>query len=480
MNKESEEILNQKKLENNINIQDMNPLSKEIIINQPTMNISFIGEKEKGKTTLVQSLSLKLSNRIKGEKEPERIREKEKNISQKIGYINAKIYKCIKCPEPECYISYNSEIEKELKCKICGNILQLIRHISLIDNPELNIKLVMLLNNNIISDGALLLVSAEDTQIIKDNNIDNNENIIYDNSNLKNIIIIQNKIDLVMKKNNLAKEQYKQIKKYAYNKKAQNSPIIPISAQLNFNLDILTQYLTSIPIPKRDLISSPKFNIIHSYPFNHSLYESTTINKNFTLFGILSKGILKLGDTIEILPGICIKVNNKEIKASPIYGKITMLQSEKNLLDYLIPGGLGNIGLMLGLDITLENDSLEGNILSLSEKGGNIFTKIGVKCHFLRKMIKIETKNFGQHLEYVTDIKLREIFLLNFNFCAVGGYVINIKGNNKDEIYFELKKPICIEISDKLIISRKIGNFWRIIGWGEVISDGEEEENFIN
>ena len=172
------------------------------------------------------------------------------------------------------------------------------------------------------------------------------------------------------------------------------------------------------------------------------------INKNFTLYGILSKGVLKLEDNIAILPGICIRVNSNETKTYPIYGRITMLQSEKNLMDYIIPGGMGNLGIFWGLDFNLENDNLEGNILSLVEKEGNIFTKLGVKCHLLRKLINIENKSFGKHLEYVTDIRKGELLLLNFDFNTVGGHVINVKGNNKDEIYFDLKKPMCVEISN--------------------------------
>jgi translation initiation factor 2 gamma subunit (eIF-2gamma) len=67
--------------------------------------------------------------------------------------------------------------------------------------------------------------------------------------------------------------------------------------------------------------------------------------------------------------------------------------------------------------------------------------------------------------------------LLNINFISVGGDIISIKWNNYDEIYFELRKPVCLEISEKIAISRKIGTTWRIIGWGEVISDGEENIN---
>ena len=461
MKKESQELLKSKSRINypnliNLNIQEMTPITKEIIISQSTINIALIGDKKKGKTTLVQSLSEQIPTKIKAEKEPERNREREKNISQQIGYINIKLYKCIKCSEPECYKSYNSEIEKELKCKNCGNKLELLRHISFIDNPELNIRMNMLLNGLTISDGALLFVAANEKLNIKEE--DNKENF------QENIVM----------KNNLAKQQYPQIKKFAKSKNAENSLIIPISAQLKYNLDVLIQYLISLPIPKRDLISPPKYHILHSYHFYNFFDESTVLNKNGTLYGILQKGLLKLGDDIEILPGICVKINNKEIRHCPIYGKITILQNEKNLVDYVIQGGITNIGLLLESDY-FKNNKLEGNVLGLQEKVGNVFYKIGVKCHFLRKLINIEKKEIGHYLEYVTDIKKGEVLLLNINFIGVGADIISIKGNNKDEINFQLRKPICIEISDKIIISRKMGSSWRIIGWGEVISDGEED-----
>jgi translation initiation factor 2 subunit 3 len=275
-------------------------------------------------------------------------------------------------------------------------------------------------------------------------------------------------------KNNKAKEQYTQIKKFAKNKNVQNSLIIPISAMLKFNLDVLIQYLTSIPIPKRDIISPPKFNIIHSYHFPHFFDDSTMLNKTGTLYGILQKGIFKLGDNVEILPGICLKIKNKEIRHCPIYGKITILQNEKNLSNYIIPGGLVNIGVQIDSEVC-KNNKLEGCVMNLQEKGGNVYYKIGVKCHLLRKLIKIEKKEIGHNLEYVTDLKKGEVVLLNINFISVGGYIISIKGNNSDEICIELKRPICLEISDKIIISRKMGSIWRIIGWGEVISNGEDD-----
>lgn len=53
---------------------------------------------------------------------------------------------------------------------------------------------------------------------------------------LKHILILQNKIDLV--KEGQAKEQYEQITKFVQGTVAEGAPIIPISAQLKYNIEV--------------------------------------------------------------------------------------------------------------------------------------------------------------------------------------------------------------------------------------------------
>ena len=53
---------------------------------------------------------------------------------------------------------------------------------------------------------------------------------------LKQILILQNKIDLV--KESQAKEQYEEITKFVQGTVAEGAPIIPISAQLKYNIDV--------------------------------------------------------------------------------------------------------------------------------------------------------------------------------------------------------------------------------------------------
>lgn len=59
---------------------------------------------------------------------------------------------------------------------------------------------------------------------------------------LKHIIILQNKIDLV--KEGQAKEQHEQIVKFVQGTVAEGAPIIPISAQLKYNIEVIFWHWT--------------------------------------------------------------------------------------------------------------------------------------------------------------------------------------------------------------------------------------------
>ena len=67
---------------------------------------------------------------------------------------------------------------------------------------------------------------------------------------LDNIIILQNKIDLVTETD--AVGQHKQIKQFVKGTVAENAPIVPISAQLEHNVDLVCHHIVkNIPVPVR-------------------------------------------------------------------------------------------------------------------------------------------------------------------------------------------------------------------------------------
>lgn len=107
---------------------------------------------------------------------------------------------------------------------------------------------------------------------------------------LRHIIILQNKIDLV--KENQAKEQYDQIIKFVQGTVAEKAPVIPISAQLKYNIEAICEYLVKkVPIPLRDFTCKPKLIIIRSFDVNKPGCEVDDL-KGGVAGGSILKGVL--------------------------------------------------------------------------------------------------------------------------------------------------------------------------------------------
>jgi len=56
-------------------------------------------------------------------------------------------------------------------------------------------------------------------------------------------------------------------------------------------------------------------------------------------------GVLKLGDEIEIRPGVVTKDSEGRMHNKPIFSRIVSLFAEQNTLRFAVPGGL--IGILL-------------------------------------------------------------------------------------------------------------------------------------
>ena len=434
----------------------ISPLTPEIMSRQATINIGTIGHVAHGKTTLVHCISGIQTTKHKV--------EKERNITMYLGYANAKLYKCPKCPDLEAYRAYGADKEDKPKCEKCGEYLELLRHISFVDCPGHDILIKTMLNGASVMDAALLLIAAN----CKCPQPQTREHLVaVQNMDLKNIIIVQNKIDLI--KEEEAKKNYQQIKTFVKGTKATNSPIIPISAQLEYNIDAVIRYLCDLPIPKRDFISPPKFIIIRSFDINKPGTEYDKL-KGGVVRGTLIRGILRVGDIIEIRPGELIKDNNGKYKVKPLYSRIISLEANQtNDLLYAVPGGLIGVGLKLDPYLTRKN-RLVGSILGYPGKLPNIYTSIIVETHLMVRYVGLKEKD--KNTSYIDEIKFKEELLISIGSNSISSIVNDISGDNKDIVKFSLSQPICVEIGENVTLSRKVEK-WRLIGWGKVLDGGE-------
>jgi translation initiation factor 2 subunit 3 len=233
---------------------------------------------------------------------------------------------------------------------------------------------------------------------------------------------------------------------------------------MKYNVDVVIQALCQLPIPKRDFISPPRFVIVRSFDVNYPGTESQNL-KGGVAGGTLVRGVLKLGQTIEIRPGIVTVNADGKFNVTKILSTIVSLRAEQNNIIYAIPGGLIGVGLKIDPFLTKE-DTLVGQILGLPGKLPDIFDNIVVRVHLLRRLLGVRQMQGNS----VREIKKGEVLLLNVGSTSMSGRALSVGGENEDEITFELNGPVCCEIKEKIAGSRKIGKSYRLIGWGEILS----------
>ena len=117
-----------------------------------------------------------------------------RNITIKLGYANAKIFKCTgTCHAPDSYKSFGSSKEDDSKCDVCGGALKLLRHVSFVDCPGHDILMATMLNGAAVMDAALLLVAGNESCPQPQTS----EHLAaVEIMRLSNIIILQNKIGM--------------------------------------------------------------------------------------------------------------------------------------------------------------------------------------------------------------------------------------------------------------------------------------------
>jgi translation initiation factor 2 subunit 3 len=175
--------------------------------------------------------------------------------------------------------------------------------------------------------------------------------------------------------------------------------------------------------------------------------------KGGAIGGALLQGELNIGDEIEVRPGL---LDEKKGKYEPITSNIATLGTGAGLVDRVRPGGLIAIGTKLDPTF-VKSDSLIGSVVGHPNVLPNDIEEITVEVHLF------ETAVGTQDMIKVEPIRIREPLRLNIGTAAILGTVTNSR-DGKVEI--KLKKPVCMMPRDRVAISRRIADRWRLIGVG--------------
>jgi len=390
-----------------------------------------------GKTTLVQALTGTWASRHS--------EELKRGITIKLGYADASIYKCPNCDEPQCYCSTKD-------CPVCGGEAELQRTVSFVDAPGHEILMATMLSGAAVMDGAILVIAADEPcpQPQTREHLAAIEAV-----GLKNLVIVQNKIDLVSM--DRALKNYDEIKKFIKGSIAEDAPIIPVSAQQIVNIDLLIQAMQKyLPTPTRDPDLPAMMHIIRSFDVNK---PGTPIDDMVggVLGGSITQGRFEMGDEIDIKPGLPTRQKNR-LKMRELVTEITSLHVGGTAVDEALPGGLAGIGTMLDPSLT-KSDGLVGSLVGKPGTLPPVLEELRLEYELFENVVG------SREREKVAQIAKGEKLLLNVGTAKTMGEVTDVK---KREMETKLSIPVCAKPGDRVAISRRISGRWRLIGVGSM------------
>ncbi len=396
----------------------------------PEVNIGLVGHVDHGKTTLVQALS--------GEWTDQHSEELKRGISIRLGYADTTFRRCPDVSGPEQYT-----VEKTCPD---GADSEPIRTVSFVDAPGHETLMATMLSGAAIMDGAVLVVSADEPvpQPQTEEHL-----MALDIIGVENIVIAQNKIDLVERQQ--ARENAEAIESFVAGTVAEDAPIVPISAQQGVNIDLLIDAIErEIPTPERDPAASARMQVARSFDINR---PGTTWGDLLggVIGGSLVRGTLEADDEIAIHPGREVDSGGRA-EYQPITTTVRSIQAGGTQIDQATPGGLLGVG--TGLDPALtKGDALAGQVAGPPGTLPPTHEQFTMEIDLLDRVV-------GNEVEEITT---GEPLMLTVGTATTVGSVTSARG---DEAEVVLKRPVCASDGDSIAINRRVGSRWRLIGVG--------------
>jgi len=341
----------------------------DIIKKQAIINAGIIGHVSHGKSTLTRKLTGTKTQRHSSEKNTN-------DRTVKLGYANAKIFinpanGFIKCTPSSVQSCFDP---------VTGQEMILAKHISFPDCPGHDEFMITMLGGSSIMDMAILVV-ASNQPIPQPQTYEHLLAIAQ--TNIKEFLVVHNKLDLISYEE--AKTSYKELINFLSGSPAEHATIIPMSAELEYNLDKVYSKLLELKIKDfpRSYNAPARMNIVRSFNVNKpntNIFEL----KGAVVGGSIYQGILSKGDRVELRPGILKNGLDGKPTLQPLIAIVKSIQSdEKHELEHAIPGGL------IGVELTLDSgfstaDKLVGFQLGHVGTLSNNYTELSGKIKILQ------------------------------------------------------------------------------------------------
>lgn len=405
---------------------------------QPEVNIGLVGHVDHGKTTLTQALS--------GVWTDTHSEERKRGISIKLGYADTAFYQ-------DDEGRYYATGKRPGGGKDIKNELQ--RVVSFVDAPGHETLMAIMITGASIMDGAMLMVAANETCPQPQTR----EHLMaLEIAGIENIVIVQNKIDLVSRERALA--SHEEIRSFLKGTIAENAPIIPVSAHHDVNLDVLIEAIeNTIPTPDRSADKRSIMHVARSFDINRPGTRPTKL-RGGVIGGSIVEGEFKEGDEVVIGPGRKVERGNKSVW-EPIHAVVSSMQGGGLNLESMHAGGLCGMATFLDPSITT-SDNLSGQVVARAGDLPEVHDSIEVDVHLMSHMVTGD----GEKPEKIQPLRNNEMLMINVATATSVGVTRNAE---KTRTNLDLRLPICADKGQRISLSRRIGSRWRLIGYGTIV-----------
>ena len=404
---------------------------------QPEVNIGMVGHVDHGKTTLTKALS--------GTWTDTHSEERKRGISIKLGYADTAFYKN---KDGEYYARGKNPKGGE------DSESDLLRVISFVDAPGHETLMAVMISGAAIMDGALLLVAANESCP----QAQTREHLAaLQIAGINNIVVVQNKVDLVTRER--AVESYNEILSFIDGTIAEGSPIVPVSAHHDVNLDMLIRAIEdTIPSPVIDSEEKGLMYVARSFDVNRPGLRPSKL-KGGIVGGSIVEGSFSVGDSILIAPGRRI-VEGSKTRWEPLKTVIENIQAGGLDLETAHAGGL--CGIATPLDpMSTKADDLSGQVMARDGELPPVWESLDLKLELLDKMVSGVDGDEG----LVKPLQSNEMLMVN---SATATSVGSVSSTKKGEAKLALRLPICAKKGSRITLSRRVGARWRLIGHGTI------------
>ncbi len=404
---------------------------------QPEVNIGVVGHVDHGKTTLVQALT--------GIWTARHSEELKRAMTIKLGYADGDIYECPGEPELGRY-------RTEPTCEGA----KYRRSVSFVDAPGHEVLMATMLSGAALMDGALLVIAANEPCPQPQTR---EHFAALEIIGVKNLIVVQNKVDVVSKEEAL--KNYRQIREFLKGTWAEDAPIVPVSALHKVNIDaVVTLIEKKIPTPERDLHSPPLMFIIRSFEVNRPGTPPDELVGG-VVGGSLIRGALRVGDEIEIKPGVRLKKGGTYVY-EPLTTEVVSIHFGAREYSEAKPGGLVAIGTKLDPSLT-KADRLVGNVLGKAGTLPDPVRRVTIEYNLMERVIGTK------ELLKVQPLKMGERIMITAGASVTLGILQKV---GKDVLEAVLARPLIAWEGMRVAISRQVLSRWRLVGWGKIVGLG--------